>query len=218
MLKIIGAGWARTGTTSTLAALEELGFGPCYTFFTIISEKHEHFARWLDIYGGKPADWPQLFAGFQSVVDWPACDFYEQLLVVWPEAKVILNVRDPDAWHESMKNTIWENCQALMRAGQRSDTNGLLRLVDVMLWRRALDGRFEDKTYAMHAFERHNRQVKESLSREKLLVFDVKEGWEPLCRFVGAPVPDKSFPHLNDTEAFRERARHVHPCLVKYPA
>lgn len=207
MLKIIGAGWARTGTTSTLAALEELGFGPCYTFFTILSAKPEHFERWLDIYAGKPADWPDLFTGFNSVVDWPACDFYPQLLAQSPEAKIILNVRDPEAWYESVKNTIWEADQAAMSAVQGSDTNSLSRLLDVMMWQGAFKGRFEDRQYVLDAFERHTQQVKASLPPEKLLVFDVKEGWEPLCRFLGVPVPDRPFPRLNDTEAFRERVR-----------
>lgn len=207
MLQVIGAGWARTGTTSTLGALEELGLGPCYTFFTIIGAKPEHRERWLDIYAGKPADWPTLFAGFNSVVDWPACDFYKQFLAVWPEAKVILNVRDPEVWYESVKNTIWENYQRMTSAGQGPETNNLARLLDVMMWQGAFDGKFEDKKYVIEAFERHTQHVKESLPPEKLLVFDVKEGWEPLCRFLEVPAPDKPFPRLNDTEAFRERVR-----------
>src|SRR5579871_5701589 len=107
-LRVIGAGWGRTGTTSTLAALEALGFGPCYTFFTIMSQKPEHFPLWSAAYAGEPMDWPALFEGFNSVVDWPACDFYQQLLELWPQAKVILNVRDPESWYTSMQNTIWE--------------------------------------------------------------------------------------------------------------
>ena len=209
MLKVIGAGWARTGTTSTLGALEELGFGPCYTFFTILSAKPEHVERWLDIYAGKPADWPHLFEGFNSVVDWPACDFYEQLMALSPEAKIILNVRDPQAWYESVRNTIWENYQRMASVGQGPENNGLARLLDVMMWQGAFQGRFADRQYVIDAFERHTQEVKASLPPEKLLVFDVKEGWEPLCRFLDVPIPDKPFPRLNDTEAFRERVRQM---------
>lgn len=209
MLKVIGAGWARTGTTSTLAALEQLGFGPCYTFFTVLSAKTEHVGRWLDIYAGQAADWPDLFAGFNSVVDWPACDYYEQLLDLWPEAKIILNVRDPEAWYESVKNTIWENYERMVSIGQGPEANGLARLLDVMMWQGAFQGRFEDRHYVIDAFERHTAEVKASLPPEKLLVFDVKEGWEPLCRFLDVPIPDKPFPRLNDTEAFRERVRQM---------
>jgi hypothetical protein len=209
MLKVIGAGWARTGTTSTLGALEELGFGPCYTFYTILSVKQDHFQRWIDIYEGKPADWPAMFEGFNSVVDWPACDFYEQLLALSPEAKIILNVRDPNAWYESVKNTIWENYVRMSGIGQGPETNSLSRLLDVMMWQGAFQGRFEDRQYVQDAFKRHTQEVIASLPPEKLLVFDVKEGWEPLCRFLDVPVPNKPFPHLNDTEAFRERVRQM---------
>ena len=208
-LKVIGAGWGRTGTTSTLAALEELGFGPCYTYYTIISQKQEHFGRWLAAYAGEPMDWAAHFEGFNSVVDWPACDFYTELLKLWPEAKIILNVRDPESWYASMQNTIREVWQGQINAGQTPETNPLLRLLDVMLWQRTFHGKFEDKPYAIEMFNRNIEQVKKSLPPEKLLVFDVKEGWEPLCRFLDAPIPDHPFPRLNDTEAFRERVRQM---------
>ena len=204
-LKIVGAGWGRTGTTSTLGALNELGFGPCYTFYTLMSEKPEHFARWQAAYAGEPMDWPDLFTGYNSVVDWPACDFYPELLKEWPEAKVILNVRDPEGWYTSMVNTIWEVYENMRQAGQTPENNPLYRLGRTMIWQRAFHDRFEDKSYAIDLFEQHNAQVKASLPAEKLLVFDVKQGWEPLCRFLDVPVPDKPFPRLNDTEFFRAR-------------
>src|SRR5438034_989271 len=130
-MKVIGAGWGRTGTTSTLGALEQLGFGPCYTFFTIMSQKPEHFARWMAAYAGKPTDWPDLFTGFNSVVDWPACDFYPELLALWPDAKVILHVRDSEAWYTSMQNTIWGAHEAMKAAGQNAANNPLVGLGDV---------------------------------------------------------------------------------------
>jgi hypothetical protein len=204
-LKIIGAGWGRTGTTSTLGALNQLGFGPCYTFFTIMSEKPEHFARWHAAYAGKPMDWPDLFTGFNSVVDWPACDFYPELLKVWPDAKIILNVREPESWYTSMVNTIWEVYENMRRAGQTLETNPLYRFGTTMLWQGAFHGRFEDKAYAISLFEQHIARVKASLPPDKLLVFDANEGWEPLCRFLEAPVPAIPFPRVNDTKQFRER-------------
>jgi hypothetical protein len=204
-LKIVGAGWGRTGTTSTLGALNDLGFGPCYTFYTLMSEKPEHFARWQAAYAGEPMDWPDLFTGYNSVVDWPACDFYPELLKEWPEAKVILNVRDPESWYTSMANTIREVYENMRQAGQTPENNPLYRLGQTMIWQGAFHDRFEDKAYAIELFEQHNAQVKASLPAEKLLVFDVKQGWEPLCRFLGVPAPDKPFPRLNDTEFFRAR-------------
>jgi hypothetical protein len=206
-LKVVGAGWGRTGTTSTLGALNDLGFGPCYTFYTLMSEKPDHFALWQAAYAGEAVDWPALFAGYNSVVDWPACDFYPELLKLWPEAKVILNVRDPESWYTSMVNTIWEVYENMRRAGQTPETNPLYRLGQTMLWQGAFHGRFEDKAYAIELFEQNTARVKAALPAEKLLVFDVKEGWEPLCRFLDVPVPDKPFPRLNDTDAFRTRVQ-----------
>jgi hypothetical protein len=204
-LKVIGAGWGRTGTTSTLGALNALGFGPCYTFFTIMSEKQEHFARWLAAYAGESMDWPDHFAGYNSVVDWPACDFYPELLNVWPDAKIILNVRDPESWYTSMVNTIWDVYEKMRRAGETVESNPLYRLGSTMLWQGTFHGRFEDKAYAISLFEQHNERVKASLPPEKLLVFDVNEGWEPLCRFLEVPVPAMPFPHVNNTQQFRDR-------------
>ena len=203
-LRILGAGWARTGTTSTLGALNDLGFGPCYTFYTLMSEKPEHFHRWLAAYAGEKMDWPDLFAGFNSVVDWPAADFYPELLQQWPEAKVILNVRDPDRWYTSVANTIWEVYQT-MRADPKPEEIPMVQLLDTMIWDGAFHGRFQDKAYIIGLFEQHIERVTAALPAEKLLVFNVQQGWEPLCRFLGVPAPDKPFPRLNDTAAFRTR-------------
>ena len=208
MLKAIGAGVARTATTSTKAALEELGFDPGYTFVTLFA-RPDHLDPWLAAYAGEPMDWPALFAGFQATVDWPACDFYEPLMEVYPEAKVVLTVRDPEKWYESMINTIWAVHQAEAQAGRGPDTDKMSRLREVMIWQGAFDGRFLEKDYAIGFFERHTQRVKERVPRDKLLVFDAKEGWEPLCRFLEVEVPDKSFPRLNDTQAFNDRVKEL---------
>ena len=102
-----------------------------------------------------------------------------------------------------MVNTIWEVYANLRRAGQTAETNPLVRLGQTMLWQGTFHGRFEDKAYAIELFEQHIARVKAELPREGLLLFDVKQGWDPLCRFLDVPVPDKAFPHLNDTEKFR---------------
>lgn len=205
-MKVIGAGVGRTGTTSTKAALEELGFGPCYTFFTLFSLP-EHIEQWLAAYAGEPIDWSRFLGDFESTVDWPACDFYEQHMALYPEAPVVLTVREPESWYRSMTNTIWEVNQAQREAGQGPDVNPMSRLTEVMIWQRFFGGRFLDKAHAIRCFEQHIEQVKARVPSERLLVFDVKQGWEPLCRFLGVEAPDKPFPHLLDTEAFRERVR-----------
>jgi hypothetical protein len=206
MLKVIGAGYARMGTTSTKAALEELGFGPCFTFFTMFS-RPDLVEGWLAVYEQGKRDWDTLFDGFQSTVDVPPCDFYEPLMHAYPDAKVVLNVRDPEVWYESMKNTIWAVHQAEVEAGHGPDTTPMARLRDIMIWDGFFHGRFLDKQYAIECLQHRYEEVQERVPREKLLVFDVREGWEPLCRFLDVPVPDHPFPRLNDTLAFNDRVQ-----------
>ena len=106
-MKVIGAGFGRTGTLSVKAALEELGVGPCYHMVEVF-DKPGHVALWQAAAEGKSIDWEELFADYNAVVDWPACTFYQQLMQAYPEAKVLLTVRDPQSWYESTKNTIYQ--------------------------------------------------------------------------------------------------------------
>jgi len=105
-MKIIGAGLGRTGTSSLKAALEMLGFGPCYHMQEI--NKHpEHIPIWLDAVAGKPVDWVTFLQPYQAMLDWPACDHYATLMATYPEAKVLLSVRDPEKWYDSVHETIY---------------------------------------------------------------------------------------------------------------
>lgn len=166
-------------------------------------ERPEGIDFWLAAYAGEPVDWGRFFADFESTVDWPACDFIEPLMALYPEAPAILTVRDPESWYRSVLNTLWKARESWMAAGRESETQGMPRLTDVMIWQGAFDGKFLDKQYALEFFEHHIQWVKERVPRNKLLVFDAKDGWEPLCRFLGVAAPDKPFPRLNDTAAFQ---------------
>src|SRR5205823_4535388 len=106
-LKIIGAGFGRTGTMSLKVALEELGFSPCYHMIEVF-ERPADIAVWEGAAVGKPIDWEALFAGYQATVDWPACIFYKELMQVYPDAKVLLTVRNPENWYESANSTIFQ--------------------------------------------------------------------------------------------------------------
>jgi Sulfotransferase domain len=199
-LKIIGAGFGRTGTLSLKYALEELGFRPCYHMTELFS-KPGASEMWEAIARGAPVDWNTVFAGYQATVDWPACAFYKELMQAYPEAKVLLTVREPEKWYESARNTIY----------QVTDRNRLsphARMINSLIWEGTFDCRFEDKAYAIAIFQRHIEEVRQFVPAEKLLVYAVKEGWEPLCAFLGVKVPvDTPFPHLNDREEFMGRVR-----------
>lgn len=215
-LDVIGAGFGRTGTTSLKAALERLGFGPCY-HMTELFEHPEHLDAWRAAVRGETVDWEGPLKGYRSTLDWPGAPFYEDLMEAYPEAKVILTLRDPERWYESTLNTIYE-----MNATTSSPLFSLMSwvvprvrnikhavaIVDDLAWRDAFGGRFEDREHAISVFTEWNEGVKRRVPARKLLVYDVKEGWGPLCEFLGVEVPgDESFPHLNDTQTFRKRVR-----------
>jgi hypothetical protein len=206
-IKVIGAGFGRTGTASLKAALEQLGFDKCYHMIEVF-QNPAHAQVWIDASQGRPVDWDALFKGYQATVDWPGAAFYQELMRRYPDAKVLLSVRDPERWYRSALDTIY----GAARPSHRSWLARLIpmfgrmnRLLEGIVWKGTFQGRFEDKQYAIDIFNQHNEEVTRVVPPERLLVYDIKEGWEPLCRFLGVPVPkDMPFPHLNDTAAFQK--------------
>jgi hypothetical protein len=227
-VKVVGAGFGRTGTLSLKAALETLGFGPCYHMIEVF-EHPEHAGFWQAAWRGEPVDWDGLLGGYEAAVDWPACTFYEELLQRCPDARVLLSVRDPERWYESTRDTIYQISK--ITAGSRlsravfafvglfvSGVFEIGRMGNEIIWQGTFDGRFEDRSHAIEVFVRHNEEVKRRVPAEKLLVFEVKEGWGPLCEFLGAEVPDKPFPRLNDAAQMRRRIRAVQALSLAVPA
>ena len=214
-MKIIGAGFGRTGTTSLKAALETLGFGPSYHLTEVFTHP-EHGRFWEAARRGERVDWAGFLSGHEITVDWPACAFYAELMEAFPEAPVILTVRDPEGWYRSTFSTIYGIHRissgpppvrlALALAGLFAPgVTGVARLADEIVWNETFEGRFEDRAHAIETYQRHNEEVRRRVSPERLLVFDVREGWEPLCDFLGVEVPYEPFPHLNDTREMRRR-------------
>lgn len=208
-LKVIGAGFGRTGTLSLKAALETLGLGPCYHMIEVF-RRPEDIARWEAAARGKPIDWNELFAGYQATVDWPSCAFYQELMKVYPDAKVLLTVRDPEHWYESARSTIYQvrrrtagsplaAARFLMMRALVPNMRHAVRMMNSIIWEGTFGGNFEDRDHAMAVFAQHIEEVKQQVPPARLLVYNVKEGWEPLCAFLGVEVPrDQPFPHLND--------------------
>ena len=196
-MKVIGAGFGRTGTMSLKVALEELGIGPCYHMIEVF-EHREHVSLWEAAIRGEPLDWEKIFGSYQAAVDWPTAAFYNDLMKVYPHAKVLLTIRDPEKWYESTKNTLYPT-------GDAPEPSPIMRMATKLVWEQTFDRNFEDRRYAIEVFKRHNEEVKKHVPPERLLVYEVKEGWKPLCEFLGVEIPEeKPFPHLNDTEAFKE--------------
>jgi hypothetical protein len=205
-MKVLGAGLPRTGTSSFKLALEQLGCGPCYHNMTLW-ERPAHVDLWQAVADGKGPAWQEIFAGFGSAVDWPASIYYEPLMQAYPEAKIVLTVRDADRWYDSMTNTI-------LWALQQDMGPGMVKYSRLMTahWERIFEGGINDRQRAVAMFHRLNREVQERVPSERLLVYEVQQGWEPLCRFLDIPVPaDLPFPRVNDTGTFRQQLTAMRP-------
>ena len=216
-MKVIGAGFGRTGTASLKAALETLGFGPCY-HMTEIFEHPGHAGFWQAAWREEPVDWDGVLGAYEATVDWPACTFYAELMERYPDAKVLLSVRDPERWYQSTRSTIYElgrirSGYPLSRLsfafsfllGYGTFKTGHGPMTEEIIWRGTFDGKFEDKHHAIEVFNRHNEEVRRRVPKDRLLVYEVKEGWGPLCEFLGVQEPDSVFPHLNDATEMRRR-------------
>jgi hypothetical protein len=199
-MNVIGAGFGRTGTLSFQAALEQLGLGPSVHMLTLL-EDQALTQRWLDAVDGVPGALDAATEGFRSTVDWPGVYFWRELVERHPDAKVVLTVRDPEAWYESTRRTIY---RVTLEAPEGPPP--LLRMVRAMVWDGTFQGRFTDRDFAINVFERHIDEVRRAVPAGRLLEFEVKQGWGPLCDFLGVPVPDTEFPWLNDRAAFHARA------------
>ncbi|HXS27352.1 MAG TPA: sulfotransferase [Steroidobacteraceae bacterium] len=195
-LDVIGAGLGRTGTTSLALALELLGFVRCHHMTKVIF--HPETARdWERAAEGEPVDWESILAGYRATTDWPACHFYRTFAALYPRAKVILTVRDPQSWFRSTQATIFSE-EHLKEVERRPMAGILSKMIEPMF-----DGRMHDRDHMIAVYERHNAEVRRTIAPERLLVYDVKDSWEPLCRFLGVPVPSEPFPRANTTHDFR---------------
>ena len=208
-LQVIGAGFGRTGTLSLKAALERLGLSKCH-HMTEVMAKPKTAAIWLAASRGEAVDWGAAMEGCQAAVDWPSCTYYKELMAAFPEAKVLLSVRDPERWYESVRTTIFELSVRSPRwlAWIAPPFRAVLSVSKACVWS-TFDGRFEDRDHAIAVFKDHIAEVKRVVPADRLLVFEVAQGWGPLCEFLGVPVPDEPFPHLNDRAVMMKRVRAV---------
>ncbi|HEY3828413.1 MAG TPA: sulfotransferase [Solirubrobacteraceae bacterium] len=193
-MKVIGAGFGRTGTMSLKVALEELGAGPCFHCLDPspaagaegLSQAPHQASPWAEQPGSDTeVDWQAALAGWGSTVGWLGARFYREMLDAWPDALVLLSVRDPETWYASARDTINAD-------GPIAD--------------RVFGGRIAEREHALGLYHRHNEQVMSTVPPERLLVYEVAQGWEPLSEFLGVQAPQAPFPHLNRAKSLREEA------------
>jgi hypothetical protein len=197
-MDVIGVGFGRTGTLSLKEALEDLGFGPCYHMLEVI-DRPDRAVAWIEAATEPSPDWDQIFAGYRSTVDWPGAAFWRPLAARYPDARIVLTVRDPDRWYTSVETTIYRQYQL-----HRDDGVPFARMVGSVVWDGVFGGRF-DRESAIARFHRHVAEVRETIAAERLLIYEVGAGWGPLCDFLGVPAPARDFPRNNDTAAFAQR-------------
>jgi hypothetical protein len=197
-LRVIGAGVGRTGTTSLKLALEHLLDGSCYHMYEVFQHP-EHISMWHAAVRGPDPDWESLYRGYVATVDWPGAAFWRPLSEAYPGALVLLSVRDSAAsWFHSLDATI---NQFLQRRPQPEAEAWHAMTLDL------LRTRFSpipfDEAAATDAYERHNAEVRAAVPRERLLEWQVVDGWGPLCEGLRVPIPDLPFPHVNTTDDYR---------------
>lgn len=196
-LEIIGAGFGRTGTYSLKTALERLGFGPCHHMSEVI-DNPDQVGLWSDVAAGRP-DFESIFAGFRSAVDFPVSAYWRDVLAVTPDAKVILSDRDPEDWYGSFSQTILP--LILDKAAWPDNRCAWFQMIDEVIVGKALGGR-TDRDGILAAY-RANADAARALQAEgRALVFRSRDGWAPLCEFLGVEVPDEPYPRTNPRAEF----------------
>lgn len=206
MLEVFGAGAGRTGTLSLKKALERLGFGPCHHMLHLL-ERPEEMPLWEDAAAGRPTDWTRVYAGYRSSVDWPGARWWREITTTFPKAKVILTLRDPESWYDSVTNSTFKAAMRQPPPDASPDFERLRRLSIDIVWEGVFGGRFTDKDHALRVYREHNEAVQREIPADRLLVFEVSQGWQPLCDFLGVPVPDEPFPRSNDRAQFASTMR-----------
>lgn len=201
-LEIIGPGFGRTGTNSLKLALEHLGFGPCHHMFEIFNNP-ELLADWQAAARGERVDWNKVFSGYRSQVDWPGARYWRELVQWFPDAKVILSVRDPDEWFDSVQATI---APVMLAHGTHPSPhlNAIAEMAYQTVVAQVFNGRISDRQYAMRIFKEHIAEVQRTVASDRLLVFDTKQGWAPLCDFLRVEMPMIPFPRTNTSKEFVE--------------
>lgn len=218
-IKIIGAGLPRTGTNTLKESLEKLGYMKTYHMKELLVHP-ESLKYWLALKETGTTQWDELYNGFQATVDFPGYPWYKEHMKQYPDAKVILTVRPFEKWHSSVSSTIWKAgpqtlgqklgmlLKLLFNPRLRSVIN-CVKLAKEMIFKVHFQGKFEDKVAAEKIFNQHIEDVKKYVPADKLLIYDVSEGWGPLCKFLDKPEPDEPIPHLNKKENFKEMLGHL---------
>jgi hypothetical protein len=210
-MKVIGVGFGRTGTMSLKQALADLGAGPCFHMIDLImgERKARDLPYWVRIANGERVDWTEVFDGWEATVDWPAASRWRELIDAFPDAPVLLNIRDFDGWYRSCEHTIRAVKLAAQAGELRADANReqpspeLWGVIERLIWEGDFQGRFEDKAWMRRMYDERIEEIRETVPAERLTIWRLGDGWQPLADMLGVAAPETPFPHLHDTNEFR---------------
>ena len=213
-LKVIGTGLGRTGTYSLKLALEHLGFGKCFHMLELF-QKPEKIRYFRNAEKGYDVNWEDVFSNYCSVVDYPAARYFRQITAAFPEARIIHTYRDPEEWYDSAMQTIfWVNRMPVSMYAKFGMylpfRREIRRRLPVLIYNRKLmylefGRKLSNKAEVISYYEKHTERVIREIPEEKLLVFDSKDGWEPLCKFLGVSIPETQYPHFNKRPDFKNK-------------
>lgn len=213
-LKVIGTGLGRTGTHSLKIALTHLGFGECYHMVELF-QKPEGLKYFQNAEKGKEVDWNKLFLNFQSTVDYPGARYFRQITDFYPDSKIIHTYRDPEEWYESAVKTILKAGgltikQYIRFAAHFTVSDEVRKRLPVLIYNKKLmklefGNDINDKRKIIKKFEQHTEEVIKKIDSSRLLICNIKEGWEPICKFLNVPVPSEKFPHSNTHDEFYKK-------------
>ena len=193
-LRVVGAGFPRTGTRSLGLALEQLLSGRCYHMHEVFANL-DHVPVWRQALRGDMPDWNEFLGGYVAAVDWPASAFWSQLAEANPDAIVVLTQRDDAAtWWRSANETILK----VGRKDELPEYGDWLALFHELLQAR-IGEQWDDAATAMAAYERNDQDVRAAFPAERLVEWQPSDGWGPICRALDVPLPPIPFPHVNTT-------------------
>ena len=195
-MQVVGAGLGRTGTHTQKVVLEQLLGGTCHHMMEVFGHPDE-VPVWHQAALGTMPDWTQFLGGYTALVDWPGASYYKELAAAFPDAPVLLSVRDPDAWYTSASDTIFN-------AIDPSNTDDPWQQMVGTMLRNRFCADLENPDAMKKAFVAHNEEVRDTIPADRLIVWEPKDGWAPICDALGVSVPDEPIPVTNTTNEFRQ--------------
>ena len=183
-------------------ALDVLGFGPCH-HMTEVMENPAQLTHWKAIAAGEQIDWEDVFEGYNSQIDWPGAHVWHETSIAFPDARVIHTERPEDAWWNSFNGTIGKFFAVCSDLDLPPHITDIFITMDDLLMKGTFDD-FTDRDCAIAAYRQNNQRVRDTIPADRLLVLNVADGWEPLCRFLEVPVPSTAFPHRHPKKEFWE--------------